>query len=829
MLFRSLLRAVILCVLASSFLLGQVTKPEDYFGFVPGADYKLATFEQARGYYQKLAAESDRMNLTEIGQSAEGRPMLMAVISSPENLARLDSIRAKQRRMAMGEASEEEAREIAATAPAVVWIDASMHSTETMPAQALLLLAHRLLSDNSRETERILSNVVLLLVPTMNPDGMQAVTEWYMKNVGTEHELAPYPGLYQKYAGHDNNRDWYMLNLQETRNVAKILFKEWFPHIVYNQHQAPPFPARIFVPPYAEPMNPNIPAAVMEGINLIGQAMKERLAIEGKPGAISYAGFDGWWNGGLRSTPAFHNMHGILTETSGFLYATPFDFDPAKLPKSFSTGIPTQHPSIFYTSPWKGGRWSNMDGVAYNVSTSLAVLSLAASMPEHWSMKAWKLAKEQIAEGEHGSPYAYVIPANQWDPSNAQELVRRLQMNGVIVDRANSSFTADGRDYAGGSYVIRAAQPFRGYLMDLLEPQKYPEIKLNGGPVKEPYDSAGYTLSMQMGVNVVRVNDRFQANVTTLPQAAIPDPVWDRNQNASFWAVADALKDGRSVGVAENGDWQPNGPSGSGSLALKAPRVGLYEPYRSDMDGGWTEWLLDYYRVPFSPLRNEAIQAGGLRKTFDAIVIASQSVNAILHGYQQGIPTLSGRMTSNDEMEARSLQRPEFTGGIGVEGVVALRQFVEQGGTLLTFGAATELPIDMFPLPIENAAGRSFKAPGAVLRIHLAKDNALSAGMPEESFAFVDGAYAFESKNLKGGKLPKTEVRSVATYAEKDLLASGWITGESGIKGKDAVTEVRLGQGRVLLFGIRPQFRGQTFGTFKLVLNALYLASAQRQ
>ncbi|MDZ7636897.1 MAG: M14 metallopeptidase family protein [Bryobacterales bacterium] len=830
MLRRSLLRLFALSALAALSLPAQVTAPEDHFGFAPGADYKLATFEEIHAYFKKLDAESERMRIAEMGLSTEGRPVPLVFISSPANLAKLDAIRRNQKRMALAEVNEAEARAISEEAPAVVWIDTTMHSTETVPGQTAPLLAYRLLSDNSRETLRILDNVVLLLVPTTNPDGMQAINEWYGRNVGTEHELAPYPGLYQRYAGHDNNRDWYMLNLAETRNAAKVLFEDWFPHIVYNQHQTAPFPARIFIPPYAEPMNPNIPPAVMEGISMIGLAMKERLALEGKTGAVSYANFDGWWNGGLRSTPAFHNMHGILSETAGFLYATPFDYDPAKLPKTFATGVPTKQPSIFYTSPWKGGRWSNTEAVQYNLTASLAVLHLASSMPEHWSLKAWRLAREQMDEGEKGTPYAYVIPAKQWDPSSAQELVRRLQMNGVRVERASDAFTADGKEFQAGSYVIPAAQPFRGYLMDLLEPHNYPEIKLNGGPVKEPYDSAGYTLSLQMGVDVTRVNDRFQANLAALATMPAPAPVWDRKQNASFWAVADALARNAAVGVAPDGTWLTGAAAGNAQWTIKTPRVGVYEPYRSDMDGGWTQWLLDYYRVPYRALKNEDVRSGKLRDRYDAIVIASQSVNAILHGYQAGLPTLTGSLGSNEQMAAKSLQRPEYTGGIGVEGVVALRSFVEQGGTLLTFGEATNLPIDMFPLPVTSSGSRSaFKAPGAVLRIRMNGDSLLAAGMPRETYAFVDGGYAFESKHASGEKAPKAAVRTTASYAERDLLASGWIRGEDAVKGKDAVTEVSLGDGRVVLFGIRPQFRGQTFATFKLVLNAIYLSAATKR
>lgn len=829
MLRRYSLRCVLLCLLVAFTLAAQVTSPEAFFGFKPGADYKLATYDEIHSYFRKLSTESDRIKLVEIGSSSEGRPVIMAVISSPRNLAKLETIRTNQQRMALAEPDETEARAIAAQAPAVVWIDTAMHSNETMPGQVTPLIAHRLLSDDTPEVRRILDRVVLLLVPTINPDGMQHVNEWYRGNVGTKYELAPYPGLYQRYVGHDNNRDWYMLNLTETRNAAKVLFEEWFPHIVYNQHQAPPFPARIFIPPYAEPLNPNIPPAVMEGINLIGLAMRERLALERKPGAISYFGFDGWWNGGLRSTPAFHNMHGILTETSGFLYATPFDYDPAGMPKTFGNGIPTEKPSIFYTVPWRGGRWSNTDGVAYNLATSFAILNLAASMPEHWSFKAWQMAKDQIAAGELGSPYAYIIPAAQWDPSSAQELVRRLQQNGVRVEKASSSFRADGKEYPAGSYIIRAAQPFRGYLMDLFEPQLYPEIRLNGGPVKEPYDSSGYTLALQMGVEVARVNDRFLAESAQLAKLESPAATWDRHQNASFFRVAEALKQGESVGIAADGAWLHGQASAAAPYLLRTPRVGVYEPYRSDMDGGWTQWLLDYYHVPYQPLKNETVRQGRLRERFDAIIIASQSVNAVLHGYQADVPTYSGTGAAAEAMAARSFQRPEYAGGIGIEGVLALRDFVTEGGTLLAFGAATALPIEMFPLPVSNTAARAgFRAPGTVVRLRVNNENPLSAGMPAETYAFLDGAYAFESRKLKNGEAA-APVRTVASYAARNLLASGWIRGENAVSGKDAVTEVSLGKGRVLLFGIRPQFRGQTFATFKLVLNPLYLAAASKR
>src|SRR5579862_1158810 len=315
------------------------------------------------GYFQKLAASSDRIKLVEFGRSSEGRPMYVAFISAQENLKKLERYRQISARLALGQASADEARALAEEGRAIVWIDSGLHASEVAPAQQAPLLAYKMLTDESAEMQAVRRNVILMQVPVINPDGLDMIAHWYRKNVGTPFETAPMPWLFQKYSGHDNNRDWFMLNLDETRHVTRLLFREWFPQIVYNQHQAPPFPARIFVPPYAEPLNPDVPADVMEGINRLGTAMRERFAREGKPGVLSYYGFDAWWNGGLRSAPAFHNMHGILTETAGYAYATPKTYQAGDVQAAFGNGMSAREPSMFYEKPWLGGKWGMRDAV----------------------------------------------------------------------------------------------------------------------------------------------------------------------------------------------------------------------------------------------------------------------------------------------------------------------------------------------------------------------------------------------------------------------------------------------------------------------------------
>ncbi len=780
--------------------------PREHFGYTPGDDYKLAGFSEVSGYFRKLAATSGRIKLEVIGRSAEGRDLLAAFISSEENIKNLDRYREINRRLALGLATPSEARQLAAQGKAIVWIDSGLHATEVAPVQHAPHLAYRMLTAEDEETRRIRENVILIQVPVINPDGLDLVASWYKQNLGTQHELAPLTKLYHKYAGHDNNRDWFMLNLVETRHVSRVLFREWFPHVVYNQHQVAPFPARIFVPPYAEPLNPHIPPAVMEGINLIGSAMKERFAREDKPGVISYVGFDAWWNGGLRSAPAFHNMHGILTETALYQYATPKVYSEREIPNSFSSGIPAKQPSVFYQKPWMGGRWALMDAVEYMLTADFAILDLAASRPGHFLMKAWEMARAQIEAGKKGGPFAYAVDPAQEDDWTAAEMLKRLHGAGVEVWKAKSPFSANGKSYPAGTYYMPAAQPFRGYLVDLMEPQKYPEIRAGQtGPTKRPYDLAGWTLSYQMGVKVDRIDKPVEIAGDPVESPVSPEPVLDPKKNSRFLALA------RAAGT-------------------KKPRVGLYEPYTANMDTGWTAWVLDNFEVKHDALHNEEIRKGGLRDRYDVIILASQSMNSILHGHREG--ELGTRGDWQASADAKNFQLPQYTGGIGVEGAQELLRFTRAGGTLIAIDAATELVLDLFPVALRGAlrggegasASGGWYCPGSILRIDVNTKHPLALGMPEKAYATVTGGQAFDITLAPQFNKGNRAVEVIASYASSNLLASGWLSGERAAAGKPAAVSARVGDGQVVLFGFRPQFRGQTFGTLKLLLNPLYAA-----
>jgi hypothetical protein len=805
--------------LCASILAAAVPTPTEHLGYPPGTDYKLADYGDVVGYFRKLAAGSDRIRLDQFGSSANGKAMYVAYLSSADNLRQLDKWRDTSRRLALGLAQPDEARRLAREGRAIVWIDSGLHASEVAPVQHSFDLAHRMVTGEDDETRLIRDRVVLMQIPVINPDGLDWIVEWYRSNVGGPHEVAPLPRLYQKYAGHDNNRDWFMLNLPETRHVSRLLFQEWFPQIVYNQHQQPTFPARIFVPPYAEPLNPHIPARVMEGINGIGAAMKERFARENKPGVLSYFGFDAWWNGGLRSVPAFHNMHGILTETAGYQYGTPRTYAEKDLPQRFSNGMPTMEPSVFYQRPWKGGKWAVRDAIDYMLTADFAILELAATRSEHFLLKAWELARASM---DTAKPHAYVLPSGQWDDSEAANMAERLRLSGIQVHRARSPFQANGKEYNAGSLVLLGAQPFRPYLIDLMEPQKYPELRTGSdGPTKRPYDVAGWTLSLNMGVQVDRVDPVFDAALDRLDSPISAPPTRDRRQNAAFHAMADRLARGEEVRWSAKGDIV--GPSEAAAWRVRQPRVALYQPHTANMDAGWTQFVLDSYRIPHTLVHNDDLRAPGLRDRFDSILLASQSPSSIIHGTRPGETNSRG-----SEADPKSVQRPEYTGGIGAQGVAHLEAFVRQGGTLIALDDAAELPVQFFPIGVKPVSKPNFYSPGSIVRIKVETDHPLAWGAKPDSHAFIaDGGHAWDIALAKDYNKGDREVRSVARFASKDLLASGWMSGERAVLGKHVLLEARLERGRVVLFGFRPQFRGQTTGSFRFLLNSIYLASAQ--
>jgi hypothetical protein len=831
----------------------RLPEPRDVFGFRPGDDYKLASHEQIVDFFRRLDTASDRIIVEDIGTSTEGRPLILALISSEANLKNRQRYKEISRRLALARGVEEsEARRLAREGRAIVWIDGGLHATETAGAQHTPELASWLVSSDDEEARRVRDQAILLLMPVMNPDGLDLVRDWYLRNLGTPFETTQPPALYHHYIGHDNNRDWYMFTQAETKAVARQLYQEWFPQIVYNHHQSSPFPGRIWGPPMKDPVNPNLDPLIVSTINQIGEHLRKRFDEEGKPGYVSDIQFDMWWNGSMRGAPDFHNMAGFLTETALYRYATPKCYTAADVPDTFGERhkyLPAKTPSTSYTNPWLGGCWPFRQPVEYMLTASRATLDLGAKLKDDFLFNIWRMGSRQIARGEkaEGGPYAYVIDlAAQHDPTRTVEFLRTLRLGGVEVRRAESPFSVGSATYPAGTYVL-GPQPFRPYVVDLMEPKAFPERRLYpGGPPDPPYDMTGYELRLQMGV---------RADAVTAP-FALPATVVDRippaaggvqgsgaaafaiapNQNLGVKVLNDLVKAGaRAALAADHGivvegvarevadkqardlgvvlralDTRPQG-----LRRLRAPRIGLYKSHLANMDEGWTRWLLEQYGFTFATLSNADVRSGDL-SAYDVLLFADEAAERIVSGHAPGT------------MPA------EYVGGIGVEGAANVRRFVERGGWLVAWDRAADFAILALDLPLRNTVRdtrpEEFFIPGSLIRIVTTPEHPLAAGMEREAIAMFSDSQAFAvvPPASEGRQRATRDVEVFVEYAKEKFLASGWqLGGERYLAGRAAAVRVPVGRGQAVVFGFRPHWRGQPHNTFKLLFNALWLSTLE--
>ncbi len=840
----------------------KVPSPEDVFGFQVGADYKLADYDQMLDYYNQLATTSDRVKMIDIGKSVMGRPIKLMFISTKENLAQLDKWKEISTALARAKITKEEAEAMVKDGKAIIWFDAGMHASERAHAQMANELAYKIATEETAEMQRIRENVITLLVPCINPDGVDIVVDWYRKNLGTPFETSRTPILYQKYVGHDNNRDWFMNNMPETKTANRILYREWYPQIIHNHHQTSPSWARIFLPPFRSPVNPRIHPGVTTGVNLVGTAMANRFAMKKMPGVISGTNFSMFWNGGMRTAPYYHNMIGILTEVA-HATPTPRFYDPKKKPKRVA-GIASDGSEVFYPYPWEGGESHFRDAVDYMLTASMGILEIAADRKEQFLRNIYLMGRDAIENKDEA--YAYVLPAKQWDKGEARNLVEILQRGGLEAHRATSDFTIGEKKYREGSVVFYGAQAFRPFLVDLMEKQEYPNQYLYpGGPPKPPYDLAGWTLPMQMGIQVDRIDSTFTANTEMIEGLIAPITgtvngkakagyLFSSTQNASYKAVNLLLKEGETVQrlVEEISVGKTIYPAGTfwvgsnndkiGQVAAKTGidfvsvnkkpkvkrqtikkfKVGIYKSWVANMDEGWTRWMLREHAFDLDTLQDADIRRGDLAK-YAAIIIPSQRPSSIMHGHDV------------------SRMPKEYTGGIGLDGAKMFEAYIKKGGTLITFDRASDFAIDQFGLPIVNVtkslSDKQFFIPGSLIRANVDTKKTLAYGMQEEIAASFSRSRAFKiyspsymgeggKEDIKKAPAPKAEI--IVKFADKDLLMSGWAQGEDKyLKGKAAMIDVEHGDGNVVLFSFRPQFRGQPRGTYKLIFNSIFEAASK--
>jgi hypothetical protein len=904
---RALIVAALLLILAAPSTRTQsqtgrsIASPLEHFGANIGDDYFLATYTQFEEYWQKLAGGSDRMRLVDIGRSEEGRTQWMAIVSAPENLASLDRYRDISRRLSLADGlDEEQARRLATEGKAVVWIDGGLHANEVLGAQQLIETVYQLVSRSDAETLRFLRDVIVLAVHA-NPDGHALVADWYMREPDPRRRtLAGIPRPYQKYAGHDNNRDFYLASQAETINMNRVLYREWFPQIVYDHHQTGPAGTVMFAPPFRDPFNYVFDPLIPTGIDLVGAAMRTRFAAEGKPGVTTREGsnYSTWWNGGLRTTAYFHNQIGLLTETIGS--PTPIDIPFVPERQLASGDLP---------SPIAPQAWHFRQSIEYSLTANRAVLDTASRFRETLLFNVFRMGKNAIRRGSEDSwttsprriaalrataggrgtaparlyeeqlrdprlrdPRGYILPADQPDFPTATKFVDALLKGGVTVQRATAAFTVKDTRYAAGSYVVKTAQAFRPHVLDMFEPQDHPDdIPYPGGSPTPPYDSAGWTLALQMGVKFDRVLDAFDGPFETISVArpaagSVSGPagpagyLLSHHQNDAFKVVNRLLQAGeevfwlkdRGVGGFANGTGAmyvtarastapiveraaselgvsfvgvATPPSGD-ALKLRPVRIGLWDRYGGSTPSGWTRWLLERYEFPFEVVYAQALDAGNLASRYDVLIFTDEAV-----------PVGEGRRPSDGAPPpALPEEYRSTTGTITLARTVPqLKQFVAAGGTLIAVGGSTALGAAL-DLPVTSALAGTrpdgttspltrdkYFIPGSLLRVSVDNTTPLGYGFEPQVDVFFDNSPAFR---VPPGGGREAAMARVAWFGSAAPLRSGWAWGQHHLEGAAAVVDAPLGRGRVLLFGPQITFRAQPHGTFKFLFNGIFYGHA---
>jgi len=861
-----------------------ITPPSAEFGANIGDDYFLATYSQLESYWKKLAQESDRLRLVDIGRTEEGRPQWMAIVSSPENLQKLDEYKGISRRLALAEGlNDAQARALAARGKAVVWIDGGLHANETLGAQQLIETVYQLASRSDEETLRFLNDVIVLAVDA-NPDGHELVSSWYMRERDPlRRSFSGIPRPYQKYVGHDNNRDFYMSTQAETINMNRILYREWFPQIVYDHHQTGPAGTVMFAPPFRDPFNYFLDPLVPVSIDLVGAAMHARFAAEGKAGVTMRTGsnYSTWWNGGLRTTAYFHNQIGLLTETIGDPTPVDIPFVPDR-----------QLPSADLPFPIAPQRWKFRQSIDYSVTANRAVIDAASRNREALLFGAYRMGKNSIDRGNRDSwtvspralaagrgdferqfrdparrdARAYILPSDQPDFLTVTKYIETLLKTGVTVHRATTTFKAGDKSYPAGSFVVKAAQAFRPHVLDMFEPQDHPDdIPYPGGPPTPPYDNAGWTLAFQMGVKFDRFLEALEGPFERLDSVPRPEGrvigsaratgyFLGHQQNDAFTAAGRLLAAGqdvlwprdRSIGSAPGnmgamyiparpdtralleklgGDLgltftaaaaPPSGPA----MRLRPVRIALWDRYGGSSSSGWTRWLLERYGFRFDVVYAQAIDAGELKGRYDVLILTDDTrldARDGSNGASDRIPQ-EYRHTTGSLTTARSLPR--------------LKQFVEEGGTVIAVGRSTSIAEDL-GLPVSSALvdgkgdnarplkPEQYYVPGSVLRVSVDNTTPLGYGFERQVDVFFDNSPVFRLGQSGDA------VNRVAWFSSAAPLRSGWAWGQQYLENGVAVVDARLGRGRVLLFGPEVNYRAQSHGTFKFLFNAIYYATAE--
>ena len=850
---------------------GSLTRPADYFGFEPGSDKKLFDYGELTGYLQKLDGESPRIKMEEIGNSPMGKPMYIAFISAPGNISRLQAMKKVNRELALNPAIPSDTLDrMVKEGKVFLLATLSMHSGEVGPSQSAPLIAYDLASTKDEKKLEWLENVVYMMVPCHNPDGMDMVVENYQKHLGTQYEAASLPRVYHKYVGHDNNRDFVILSQEDNRAISRIYSQTWFPQVMVEKHQMGSTGTRYFVPPNHDPIAENVPAGVYSWAGVFGQHMATDMTGEGLAGVSQHYMFDDYWPGSTE-TCIWKNVIGFLTECASCRTATPVYVEPTELSVG-GKGLSEYKKSVNMLLPWEGGWWRLGDIVQYEVVSTMSILKTASLYREDILRFMNTMCRQQVEKGKSEAPCYYIFPSRQHDPGEMVDLVNLMKEHGVNCYELTSDLVLEGKNYHRGDVVIPLAQPFRPFIKEVLEAQEFPERHYTpGGELIKPYDIATWSLPLHRQVEMDEIGTRSteleghlsliggEYDLSTPIDIQVHALILPASANRSFRAAFKALGEGLRVErlntdielsgesyekgsflvyydagkkeawdrVREQLNFSPGLVSNKRALnarPVEMPRIALVESYFHDMDAGWTRYIFDTYHIPFTVLHPDEIPEAELSDEFDVIVFPDNDKNVLM----------TGKRKSGDTYYVADYH-PDYVEGMGEEGFENVMAFTGNGGIIVAWGRSVSLfdgllkikdgeeEEEEFQLPFNNISstlsGEGLYVPGSLLKVELTPDHPLTLGMPEHVGVFSRGRPVFRTS------IPVFDMdrRVIGSFPEKEILMSGYAEEEKKLGNKAAMIWMKKGTGQYVFYGFYPQFRASTQATFKLLFNALLL------
>ncbi len=843
---RRFLYVFLIFIFTSFICSAKLKSPNEFFGVRVGSDRTLVEYSKLIEYYRYLSKVSPMVKLSLEGYSTLNNPMYVIFVSSPENIKDIPKLIEINKKLANPDLiSKSSAKKLIRIGKPFLLVTCAIHATEIGSTQMLPIFIYKLLTSGKKE---LLKNIVLVFVPSANPDGNIMITRWYKKWLGTPYEGAPYPFLYHYYAGHDNNRDFFMLNLKETKVINSILHKKYFPQVFLDMHQMGYLGPRMFVPPFKDPMNQNLSPIMLREASFLGEYMALKLQENGKSGVATSYAFDAYWPGGSKNTAWYKNVVGLLTELASVKIATPIYIDYNEL-RGGSKGLAEYKRQVNFPSPWKGGWWRLKDIIDYEIIALNALVEAVSKNHEMFLKNFYKMGLSSIKAGVKEKPHGYLIPLRiQHDKVEAYRFISKMIENGVRVYRIKKDFCKGYKCYKKDDFYIPMAQPYRAFIKTMMERQKYPEIKVSPeGPIIEPYDQTGWTMPLMMGVKYEEASkipekELLKVEYVVFPEVEIVgsgdyyfispnsnetyklinklieygievERIVDKKSKYLGWFVfrssflnEDKLKKmayGKTLKIYKSNLLNTK------TIKLKKEKLCIYQPYIPSMDEGWTRWILDYYGFKYKILHNEDFKKKKL--LCDTLIISSIKRETIVNGvsrWYKGLP-------------------PNYKGGIGKRGISLLKDFLKTGGKLILLGRSSEVAIKDLGLPLkETLSGSnkdSFYCPGSILKIFLKKDDPIAWGMEGESILYFTGYGAFKTS------LPQTNFIKRVVIArfpeESPILLSGYLKGEEFLRRRVPIVRFRYFKGNVFVFGGAIQRRAQTSATFKFLFNSILFNS----